>query len=152
NVDDMIASVKNSLGYYTTHFGPYQFTYLRIIEFPGYKAYAQSFAGTIPFSESIGFIADLKSKSAINYPFYVTAHEVSHQWWAHQVIGTYMQGATMLSESLAQYSALMVMKHHYGANKMRRFLKYELDTYLRGRITDRDGETPLGKVAGQTYI
>ena len=39
----------------------------------------------------------------------------------------------MLDETLAQYSALMVMKHKYGADKMRKFLKYELDSYLRGR-------------------
>ena len=28
----------------------------------------------------------------IDYPFYVTAHEVAHQWWAHQVIGADVQG------------------------------------------------------------
>jgi aminopeptidase N len=38
----------------------------------------------------------------------VTAHEFGHQYWAHQVIGAEMQGATVLSETLAQYSALMV--------------------------------------------
>lgn len=152
NVDDMIDSVKASLDYYTTRYTPYQFKYLRIVEFPGYRSFAQSFAGTIPFSESIGFIADVGGKDDIDYPFYVTAHEVAHQWWAHQVIGANMQGATMLSESLAQYSALMVMKRRYGARAMRKFLKYELDTYLTGRVTDSVGETPLGKVEGQTYI
>lgn len=152
NVDDMIDSVKASLDYYSTHYTPYQFKYLRIVEFPGYRSFAQSFAGTIPFSESIGFIADVGGKDDIDYPFYVTAHEVAHQWWAHQVIGANMQGATMLSESLAQYSALMVMKHRYGAKAMRKFLKYELDTYLTGRVTDTVGETPLGEVEGQTYI
>jgi hypothetical protein len=152
NVDDLIDSAKKSLDYYTTHFTPYQFKQLRILEFPDYKSYAQSFAGTIPFSEAIGFIADLRDKDAIDYPFYVTAHEVAHQWWAHQVIGANMQGSTMLSESLAQYSALMVMKHEYGAHKMRRFLKYELDHYLAGRITERVGEQPLAKVENQQYI
>ncbi len=152
NVDDLVRAAKDSLSYYTAHFGPYQFKYLRIIEVPDYRALAQSFAGTVAFSESIGFIAKLGGKGAINYPYYVASHEIAHQWWAHQVIGANMQGATMLSESLAQYSALMVMKHHYGANKMRRFLKYELDMYLARRIVDRDGETPLGLVEGQTYI
>jgi len=152
NVDDLIASAKDSLDYYTTHFGPYQFKYLRIIEVPNYSSYAQSFAGTVAFSESMGFIAQVKDKSAIDYPFYVAAHEIAHQWWAHQVIGAYMQGATLLSESLAQYSALMVMKHHYGENKMRRFLKYELDHYLARRIVDKGGESPLARVEGQAYI
>lgn len=152
NVDDMIDSAKKSLDYYSKHYSPYPFDYLRIVEFPGYQNFAQSFAGTIPFSESIGFIADLRDPGDIDYPFYVTAHEVAHQWWAHQVIGADMAGSTMLSESLAQYSALMVMKHEYGKKAMRRFLKYELDMYLRGRITDRRGETSLEKVEGQSYI
>ena len=40
----------------------------------------------------------------------------------------------MLSESLAQYSSLMVMKQQATApTQMRRFLKYELDRYLAGR-------------------
>jgi hypothetical protein len=153
NVDDMLQSAKDSLAYYEAHFSPYQFRQLRILEFPNYASFAQSFANTIPFSESVGFIADLRDPSKIDYAYYVTAHEVAHQWWAHQVIGANMQGSTLLSESLAQYSALMVMKHRYGADQMRRFLKYELDNYLASRAGEPVREEPLGKVEkNQTYI
>ena len=58
---------------------------------------------------------------------------MAHQWWAHQVIGAYMQGMTVPVETLAQYSALMVMEKQYGPEKMRRFLKFELDNYLQSR-------------------
>ena len=152
NVDRMIDSAKKSLSYYSKNFSPYQFHQLRILEFPGYASFAQSFAGTIPYSETVGFIADLRDKHKIDYVFYVTAHEVAHQWWAHQVIGANVQGATMLSESLAQYSALMVMEHEYGPYKMRRFLKYELDNYLSSRATERRQEEPLTLNENQQYI
>ncbi|MCW8807572.1 MAG: M1 family aminopeptidase, partial [Rhodanobacter sp.] len=152
NVDRMIQAVKDSLDYYDANYTPYQFRQLRILEFPNYAGFAQSFANTVPFSESIGFIADLRDKSRIDYVYYVTAHEVAHQWWAHRVIGANMQGSTMLSESLAQYSALMVMKHKYGAEQMRKFLKYELDRYLAGRATEKLAEEPLAKVENQQYI
>ncbi|MFT3790802.1 MAG: M1 family aminopeptidase [Rudaea sp.] len=153
NVDRMIESVKKSLDYYTKHFSPYQFRQLRILEFPNFHgSFAQSFANTVPYSESIGFIADLSDKDAVDYVFYVTAHEVAHQWWAHQVIGANVQGATMLSESLAQYSALMVMEHEYGAGQMRKFLKYELDRYLATRATERVKEMPLALNENQQYI
>jgi hypothetical protein len=92
NVDDMLQSAKDALAYYEAHFSPYQFRQLRILEFPNYAGFAQSFANTIPFSESVGFIADLRDPSKIDYAYYVTAHEVAHQWWAHQVIGANMQG------------------------------------------------------------
>lgn len=152
NVDRMIDSVKKSLAYFEANFTPYQHRQVRIIEFPRYASFAQSFANTIPYSESIGFITDLRDKDAVDYVFYVTAHEIAHQWWAHQVIGANMQGATVLSESLSQYSALMVMEKEYGRKTMRRFLKNELDGYLSGRGGELLEELPLYRVENQQYI
>ncbi len=152
NVDRMILAVKRSLDYYSAHFSPYQHRQVRILEFPRYAQFAQSFANTIPYSESMGFIADLRDHDAIDNVFYVTAHEVAHQWWGHQVVAADVQGSTMLSESLAQYSALMVMEKEYGREKMRRFLKYELDSYLRSRGGELVEELPLYRVEKQQYI
>lgn len=152
NVDRMIDSAKKSLDYFTAHFSPFQHRQVRILEFPRYATFAQSFPNTIPYSEGIGFIADLRDRQDIDYVFYVTAHEVAHQWWGHQVIGGAVQGGTMLSESLAQYSALMVMEKEYGKEKMRRFLKYELDQYLEGRGGELIEEMPLMRVENQPYI
>ena len=154
NLDRMIAAVKASLEYYTTNFGPYQHKQFRILEFPRYATFAQAFPNTIPYSEAIGFIARVRENDEkdIDYPYYVTAHEAAHQWWAHQVVGGNVQGATMLSETLAQYSALMVMKHKYGEAKMQRFLAYELDRYLIGRGTEQKKELPLARVENQDYI
>ena len=152
NVDRMIASTKKSLDYYDANFTPYQFRQVRILEFPNYQSFAQSFANTIPYSESIGFIADLREKDDIDYVFYVTAHEMAHQWWGHQVVGANVQGSTMLVESLAQYSALMVMEKEYGPHQLRRFLRYELDSYLRGRGGEVIEELPLYRVENQQYI
>jgi ABC-type transport system involved in multi-copper enzyme maturation permease subunit len=152
NVDRMIYGVKKSLDYFTKNFSPYQHRQVRILEFPRYARFAQSFANTIPYSEAIGFVADLRDPETLDYVFYVTAHEMAHQWWAHQVIGANMQGQSMLSESLAQYSALMVMEHEYGREKMRKFLKYELDRYLRDRGGELVEELPLMRVEDQPYI
>jgi len=107
----------------------------------------------MPYSESIGFIANLNHPDDIDMVYYVVAHEMGHQWWAHQVIGANMQGATFLSESLAQYSALMVMEKEYGRDIMRKFLRYEMDNYLRSRGRERLKERPLLTVeAQQGYI
>jgi hypothetical protein len=154
NIGRMIKSVKASLDYYTKNFGPYQHRQVRILEFPGYESFAQSFPNTIPFSESIGFIADIDDtdEEDVDYPFYVTAHEVAHQWWAHQVIGADVQGGTLLSETMSQYSALMVMKKAYGADRMQKFLRYEMDKYLSGRTHESIKEQPLYKVENQQYI
>jgi ABC-2 type transport system permease protein len=153
NVPKMVSSIRKSLTYYTENFGPYRHRQARIIEFPRYASFAQAFPGTMPYSESIGFVADLESEDAIDMVYYVVAHEMAHQWWAHQVIGARMEGATMLSETLAQYSALMVMEQEYGRDMMRKFLRYEMDSYLRSRGSDSLKEEPLYEVdARQGYV
>jgi aminopeptidase N len=152
NVKRMIDGVKKTLAYMTASFGPYQHRQVRIVEFPRYASFAQSLPNTIPYSEAIGFIARVEKPTDVDYPFYVTAHEVAHQWWAHQVIGADAQGSTLLSETLAQYSAMMVMEREFGRESMRRFLEYELNQYLIGRSTERKREMPLKLGENQPYI
>ncbi|WP_338770656.1 M1 family aminopeptidase [Massilia sp. METH4] len=154
NLDRMTRGAKDALEYYTRNFGPYQHKILRIVEFPRYRDFAQSYPNTIPFSESMGFIAEVDERDPkdIDYPYYVTAHEVAHQWWGHQLVGGNTRGATVLSETLAEYSALMVMKRTFGADRMRRFLRYDLDKYLRGRALENKKELPLADNEDQGYI
>src|SRR5699024_8618859 len=80
------------------------------------------------------------------------AHEMAHQYWAHQEIPAFMQGATMLTESFAEYSSLMVMKQNHNPIEMRNYLKYDYDRYLTGRSGEREKELPLYKVENQQYI
>ncbi|HYG27957.1 MAG TPA: M1 family aminopeptidase [Caulobacteraceae bacterium] len=152
NIERMMTSMKLSLDYFQAEFSPYQFRQLRYIEFPDYAQFAQAFAGTIPWSEGLGFIASYEDPSKIDLVTYVGAHEVAHQWWAHQVVGADQQGSTMLSETLAQYSALRVMRRLYGPDMIRKFLKFELDNYLRSRGGQSLEEQPLARVENQAYI
>ena len=155
NVDRMFNGMKKALQYYTANFSPYQHKQVRILEFPRYATFAQSFPNTIPFSEGIGFIADVddSSKDNVDYPFYVTAHEVAHQWFAHQVVGADVEGSNALSETLAQYGAIMVMEKEYGEDRLRKFLHIEMDNYLRSRSNESEKEKPLAFVdPGQAYI
>jgi ABC-2 type transport system permease protein len=155
NIDRMIKGVKRSLDYYTEEFSPYQHKQVRIIEFPRTGGgFAQSFANTIPYSEAIGFIAEVdeENEDGVDYPFSITAHEVAHQWWAHQVIGANVQGATVMSESMSEYSSLKVLEKEYGEDKMRIFLKDALDSYLLGRAVESSKEKPLMYNENQQYI
>jgi ABC-2 type transport system permease protein len=154
DLDTMMESMKETLAYCSANYSPFQFHQLRIIEFPGYGTFAESFANTIPYSESIGFITKVSDQpGTVNMPFYVTAHETGHQWWGHQVMSAYVQGATSIDETMAQYTALMVMKHHFGADSMEKFLRVELDRYLSGRGQERNEENPLYQVdPNQGYI
>jgi aminopeptidase N len=57
-----------------------------------------------------------------------------------------------MSESFAQYSALLVMEKLYGREQIRKFLKTELDRYLRARGGEVVEELPLMRVENQGYI
>lgn len=152
NVDKMMRAMRTSLTYYSENFSPYPHQQARIIEFPRYSSFAQAFPGTMPYSESMGYIANLKDENDVDKVFHTVAHEMAHQWWAHQVIGARMQGATMLSESFAQYSALVALEAAYGEDLAQKYLKYEMDDYLRSRGGERIAELPLMQVENQDYI
>jgi hypothetical protein len=152
NVPRMINSIKKTLAYASDNFSPYTHKQARIVEFPRFAQFAQSFVGTMPCSESAGFIADLRDKEKIDMVFYIIAHEIGHQWWAHQVTGAAVQGETFLSETLAQYTALMVMEQEYGREKMHKYLRYEMDKYLRSRGRESKKELPLSRNENQGYI
>lgn len=152
NLDRMMKGMKASLDYYSKNFSPYQYQQMRILEFPRYQQFAQSFANTVPFSEGIGFMLDIDDKKDVDVTFYVTAHEMAHQWWAHQIVPANVQGSQVLSESLSQYAALMVMKSAYREEKVQQFLKQELKRYLGGRASESKREMPLNTVESQSYI
>jgi len=152
NVEGMLDAIQRSLEYYTENFGPYYHQQARIIEFPRYATFAQAFPGTMPYSEGFGFITNLEDEEGNNVIDAVIAHEMAHQWWAHQEIPALMQGGTFLTESFSEYSSLMVMKQESDPVKMGEFLKYDLDRYLRGRSSEVEKELPLLEVENQGYI
>jgi ABC-type transport system involved in multi-copper enzyme maturation permease subunit len=151
NIERMITGVQRSLDYYDANYGPYPYPIVRIAEFPRYYSFAQSFPTLIPFSESIGFIAEV-GEDDIDYPLFVTTHEMAHHYWAHQVIGAGVQGSLLFSEGLAQYSALQVMHQQLRPEQMREFLRRELRSYLMARSSETEAERPLYLDEGQGYI
>lgn len=152
NLDKMLDAAKLGLSYYESSFSPFQFHEFRILEFPRYRRFAQSFPTTVPYSEDIGFIERMKKPDDIDLVYFVTAHELAHQWWGHQLLGSATQGSNMMSESLAEYSALKVMEKKYGEDMTRKFLRYELDGYLRGRSGETRREPPLVLVQREPYV
>ena len=152
DVDDMITAVKSGLDYYQANYSPYQFSQFRILEFPRYRQFAQSFSNTSPFTETFWITRVLDPNKDIDFAYFVTAHELAHQWWAHQLVGGMVAGSNMMSESLAEYSALRVAQKRYGDAQMHKFLAHELDGYLRGRSNERRKEPPLGQVQREVYV
>ena len=140
NLDRFKAAYKDGLEYFSKAYGPFQYRQMRLLEFPRYAGFAQSFPNTVPFSESFGWVADFKSPDDFDYIYFVTAHELAHQWWGHQVTPNYTRGSNLIAEALAEYTALLLTERKYGKDNMKRFLKDELDRYLNGRANEAKKE------------
>ncbi len=152
DVARMFEAVKSGIDYYQANYSPFQFRQFRILEFPRYRQFAQSFPNTSPFTETFWISRVLDPNKDIDFTYFVTAHELAHQWWGHQLIGGRVVGSNMMSESLAEYSALRVAQKKYGEAQMHKFLSHELDGYLRGRSNEIRKEPPLGQVQRESYV
>ncbi|WP_298545867.1 M1 family aminopeptidase [uncultured Aquimarina sp.] len=152
NLSKMKEGLKAALDYNTLYFGPYQFTEARIIEFPITEGtYASVMANSIPTSE-MRFIAN-SSDETIDISFYTIAHELTHQWWANQVVPANALGAIMLSESITEYISLNIFEEYYGVEKKLDFLKMQHGRYIKGRTSETTIEPPLYLVrSGQQYL
>ena len=153
NAEHMLSMLQASLDYFEANFGPYQFDQARIVEFPSYKKnYGQAFANTVPTAETRGFISDLRAPDALDEVTGMMAHELSHQYWGHQIAPAAAQGSLLLVETLAQYSTLMVMKRIHGPDMLRRQMQRQLDTYLAYRAVSQADELPLARTEKQTFV
>jgi len=152
NLDRMMKSMKASFDYFSKIFSPYQYGQMRIMEFPRYAQFAQSFPGTVPFSESMGFVLDIDDEKDVDMVFYITAHELAHQWWGMQVEAANVQGRNFILETLAQYSALMVLKQQYSKEKVQQFLDIQMESYTKGKRKEKGNEPSLALVENQEYI
>jgi ABC-2 type transport system permease protein len=85
NIDSFVRSMKASLAHFTTHFGPYAASDLRIVEVPRYHREARAHPDLIVLSEG-RFIADTMEGQP-DPLFFGMTQEIAHQWWDGQVRG-----------------------------------------------------------------
>lgn len=149
NVDRMIAGMKASLDYYTSVFGPFPYRELRIIEIPPYSINGRAFPSAIAFSEQ-NFITRTEP-GLVDLTFFGTAHEVAHHWWGGQIRPAYAKGRKFLSESLANYSAMLVTEKVLGPKELRRVYDFQMDRYLTQR-SEYGRDVPLLEVEDHPYV
>jgi hypothetical protein len=129
---------------------PYPYEQMKIAEFPRMADFAQSYPTLMPYSESIGFLTNFRDKEMsrfVDATYFVTAHEVGHQWWGYMLHPGASLGMQVLSESLAEYSAMVLIDNQRGERMRLVFIKNEEDRYLRGRNPDK--EVPLAELESE---
>lgn len=149
NLERLFKGMKASLSYNSHYFGEYPHSTVRIAAFPlSEGSFATNMANIMPYSE-VKFLADVDTTQAnnIDLPFYMTVHELSHQWWGNQFISADIPGKKFLTESVAEYVALKVLERTTGTKEMHKFRRLFLDSYLNSRNKASTAEKPLIKAA-----
>lgn len=124
NVDRMLRSARASLSYYSREFGSYPWGYLRLVENPGRGIGAHAEAAMIDFTQGFSRFDPTDDPQDLDLPFAVIAHEIAHQWWGAQLGYAPVEGAGLLTESAAWYSAMGVVEETYGREHLRRLLRF----------------------------
>jgi ABC-2 type transport system permease protein len=143
NVSALIASTKKTLDYCQQNFGKYPFktiTYAEISSFAeGFAATA--YPGVTYVKEDGGFNGDLTNGNKEDVINQLAGHEMSHQWWATQLSPEQKEGGWLLTETLAQYTELMLYEKAHGQQAMLETVGIHLDLYLSNRAFSK--EMPL---------
>ena len=155
HVNDMVAGIRASLNYNESAFTKYPYNDIRIIEFPSTEGdySATLMANNIPCNEILFSLNNEKMKTKLNLPFYVMAHELTHEWFGNQLMPAKGPGAKMLTESITEFLTLNVYETNLGVEKKRTFLEIQLNRYFDGKRSAGKTEQPLYKVEDtQEYI
>ncbi|MFK7924375.1 MAG: M1 family aminopeptidase, partial [Bacteroidia bacterium] len=152
-IKPMLAASQQTIAYCERAFGPYPFGELQIAEVSDFTEgfAATAYPNTLYIRESMGWYADPNDPDGPNRVFLMMAHEIAHQWWGGQLYPEYREGATLLTESLAQYTAYMLYKEAFGEAATQKTLQVEAELYFQDRGFQT--ESPLLRVGpDQPYV
>lgn len=154
NVDHLIENTKLTLDYCIENFGPYPFTSINYSEV---SSFTQGFAGTaypgtIFMTENMTFNANLGAGDDQDVVNELAGHEVAHFWWGtNQIAPDYREGYSMLTESLAMYTEMMVYKKMYGKEKMMERVAIHQQIYEAEKGLHKE-KSLLKVTPGETYL
>jgi ABC-2 type transport system permease protein len=123
HLERLLRGVRASLDYYSAQFGPYPYRFLQVVEQPGnFLGMGVDGSGVVTGGE--GFFQLDPQGDGFDAIFEIVAHETAHQWWGMQLKPAFAEGGGVISESLAWYSAMELVKSVKGREALRRFMQF----------------------------
>ena len=137
HLDGMVRSIRSSLDYYSREFGPYPRGYLSVVEGAGNGTGMHAEGGMLTYAEGFA-LWHPRDTSSLDLPSAIVAHEMAHQW---TVPYANVEGAPVMSESLAWYYAIKAVENARGQEELQRLLDFLRVSQIRPEI--RRGEPLL---------
>lgn len=154
NAERILRAAKASLDYFGNAFSPYPHDVLRIVEISSFSGRfgGTSYPTTIFAVEDRFFLLNQDRNPGFDIVSSLTAHEIAHQWWGHLLDPAMEPGARLLTETLAEYSELVVGEQLAGENHINHYLDKALHLYYNNRGFDPEPEPTLDAVTFDPYV
>ncbi len=136
NVDYLLENAKRTIDYCEANFGAYPFKTIRFAEVSAFtKGFAATaYPETIFMTENRTFHANIKADKQQDVINELAGHELSHAWWGNsQISPDDRAGAALMTETLAMYTEMMLIKKMYGKQKLIEHVKTYLEMYQNER-------------------
>jgi hypothetical protein len=117
----MVQSIHASLDYYTSQFGAYQHSQVSVVERPGNGTGMHTEAPMLSHGEGFTSWKPMTKAGSHDHPFAIVAHEMAHLW---TVPYANVEGAPVMSESLAWYYAMKAVEKAKGKEHLRWLLSF----------------------------
>jgi ABC-2 type transport system permease protein len=154
NVAHLIENAKITMDYCEVNFGKYPFKTIRFAEISSFtKGFnATAYPATIYMTENMAFHCNIKADKQQDVINELAGHELAHLWWGNsQIDPDEREGDVMLTETLAMYTELMLLKKMYGNKKAKEFVTMHQDIFESEK--GFSGDCQLIKVTGEkTHI
>jgi hypothetical protein len=134
----MLASMRASLEYYAKEFGPYRYGNLTVVERPGEGQGMHADASMMSFGDGYSLWNPRTEAGSFDLPYAIVAHETAHQWTVPYAA---VEGAPVMSESIAWYYAMKLVEHTRGRDQLERLRAFMRQPYPYAPI--RRGEPLL---------
>jgi hypothetical protein len=147
NVEQLLENTRQALRYCRKNFGEYPFNAIRYAEVSSFTEgfAATAYPGVIYMTENMTFHSDLRKQRTRDVINELAGHELAHSWWGDtQVNPQDLEGAIMLTETLAMYTELMIYKEAHGVKAMKDVVEMHRFIYENSGLAFTDG--PLYKV------
>ncbi len=145
-------AMKKAIPWLTARLGPYPHSHALVIEKPFYDDEFLSFVNVAAISENRGWTADIKEKEDGQYIHLIVAEQLARQWILASLKVADVQGAQLLTESIARYYAFRFMDEMWGPDQTSKWLNQAYDDYEKGRGEEGIVEKPLLLVDKASYI
>ncbi len=136
NVNSLIANARHTLDYCEANFGKYPFRTIRFAEVSAFTGgfAATAYPATVFMTENMVFHAHVQGAESGDLINGLAGHELSHEWWGtNSFLPGDHEGAALLTETLAMYTELMLIKKMYGLKRALANVQMYRNMYLSER-------------------